>query len=172
MAARKPDDQRILEVYRETIEPLYGFALRRVGGARQLAEDVTQETFLKAVTHWCNKGLPENPLAWLCTVARNIIRDHHRRRPPQPVANEKIEHYLTQEPDESEPAPVNLTWALAHLKRAHSDVLEAFYLDGQSTRDIARTMGVSERAIEGRLRRARQALRRQLERAIPPGGAR
>src|SRR3954464_14268321 len=79
-------DERISEdhlrqIYRDTIDALYRYASRRCGGERELAEDVTQEVWLRAVREWRRKGAPSNPLAWLITVARNLILNHLRQRP-------------------------------------------------------------------------------------------
>ena len=60
---------------------------------------------------------------------------------------------------------------MARLRRAHADVLEAFYFDGQSVSEIAAARSVSERAIEGRLRRARAKLKKQLDRVLRPAKA-
>jgi DNA-directed RNA polymerase specialized sigma24 family protein len=68
-------------------------------------------------------------------------------------------------------APENVAavgWGLARLRRTHAEVLEAFYFDGKSVREIASEYGTSERAIEGRLRRAREKLRKQLQRVMRP----
>jgi len=46
----------------------------------QLAEDIVSETFVKAMKTWSIKGVPDNPKAWLRTVAANQSRDHHRRQ--------------------------------------------------------------------------------------------
>lgn len=37
----------------------------------KIAEDITQETFYKAVNYWQHHGIPPNPKAWLYTTARN-----------------------------------------------------------------------------------------------------
>jgi RNA polymerase sigma factor (sigma-70 family) len=42
----------------------------------ETAEDITSETFLKATEHWALHGIPENPTAWLYTVAKNKTKDH------------------------------------------------------------------------------------------------
>jgi DNA-directed RNA polymerase specialized sigma24 family protein len=57
----------------------------------------------------------------------------------------------------------SLSWGMAQLRPAQACLLEAFHMDGKSVREIAEEMGVSERAVEGRLRRARLKLRKQLE---------
>jgi RNA polymerase sigma factor (sigma-70 family) len=46
----------------------------------QLAEDVVQDTFIKAIEHWNEQGLPQNPAAWLYTVARNKATDVIRKQ--------------------------------------------------------------------------------------------
>lgn len=45
----------------------------------QLAEDITSETFLSALETWPYKGVPENPQAWLYTVAKNKTKNHLQR---------------------------------------------------------------------------------------------
>lgn len=46
----------------------------------ETAEDIVSETFLKATELWGVKGIPENPAAWLYTVAKNKTRDYLRRQ--------------------------------------------------------------------------------------------
>lgn len=45
----------------------------------EVAEDIASETFLQAVETWPYKGVPENPAAWLYTVAKNKARNHLQR---------------------------------------------------------------------------------------------
>lgn len=45
----------------------------------QIAEDIASETFLSALETWTYKGIPENPTAWLYTVAKNKAKNHIRR---------------------------------------------------------------------------------------------
>ena len=65
-----------------------------------------------------------------------------------------------------------VNWGLARLRRTHADVLEAFYFDGKGVREIAADTGASERAVEGRLRRARQKLKHKLATILRPGSPR
>ena len=46
----------------------------------QVAEDIVSDTFLLAAETWGKKGLPDNQVAWLYTVAKNKARDHLRRK--------------------------------------------------------------------------------------------
>ena len=61
------------------------------------------------------------------------------------------------------PSSIKLSCCLARLKKNHALLLEAFYFDEKSVREIAQDFGLSERAVEGRLRRARLKLRRQVD---------
>ncbi|HMS66922.1 MAG TPA: sigma factor [Saprospiraceae bacterium] len=45
----------------------------------EIVEDLVSDAFLKASEVWKTKGVPENPVAWLYTVARNNARDHFRK---------------------------------------------------------------------------------------------
>lgn len=44
----------------------------------EIAEDIASDTFLKASQHWAIHGVPENPVAWLYTVAKNKTRDYFK----------------------------------------------------------------------------------------------
>jgi RNA polymerase sigma-70 factor (ECF subfamily) len=78
-------EEQIRGIYDETIDQLYGYVSRRCGGDRALAEDVTQETWLRAVREWRAKGTPALPIAWLTAVARNLLLNELRKRQPLPL---------------------------------------------------------------------------------------
>jgi RNA polymerase sigma factor (sigma-70 family) len=60
--------------------------------------------------------------------------------------------------------------AISSLKKKKAQVIEAFYYDGLDVKEIAKKMNISERAVEGQLRRARQALRSLLPELNNNGG--
>lgn len=70
-------------LYREHAGPLLAYVLRLVAGDRQRAEDVVQETLIRA---WKNAGSLNRATGsvrpWLVTVARRIVIDGHRSRRP------------------------------------------------------------------------------------------
>ncbi len=152
----------LIVVYRDTVDKLYEFVSRRSGGSRELAEDVTQETYLRATTAWPRNGLPDSPLAWLQTVARNLLLNHFRRRQPELFDAADIDTVLGRTASNGTEAGALVCWGLARLNARHARLLEAFYIDDRPVRSIAVEFGVSERAIEGRLRRARLALKKLL----------
>lgn len=171
---RYVSDGEILDVYRETIDPLYAWISRRCGGDRDMAEDVTQETWLRAVRDWRDKGLPDRPIAWLTTVAGNVLRNRYRERrllPLDEVSPDRILGFIDGEAClDSAAATTVVNQALARMPRRQSRLLEFFHFDHRRVADIAASLGLSERAVEGRLRRARQNLRRQVELVLQRNG--
>lgn len=164
----------LIETYRRTIGPLYGYVSRRVGGDAGLAEDLVQETWMRAIADWRAKGLPAEPLAWLVRVARNTLVSHFRRITPQLVEPELLDRIEASQPSAADDpaAAAAIGWALARIRRAHAELLEEFYFAGKSVREIALDRLTSERAIEGRLRRARAKLRTQIVKVMPRKSAR
>lgn len=67
----------------------------------EIAEDIISETFLKASENWATAGMPENPAAWLYTVAKNRAKDHFKH-----VAIFETKIAVDIKPDEIEPEPV------------------------------------------------------------------
>lgn len=161
----------LILAYRETIRPLYAYVSRRVGGERALAEDLVQEAWMRALDAWARQGIPDNPLAWLQTVAHNILVSHFRRVRPQSMDVAALD--LADDsfsPDSPDVAAV-VGWGMARLRRSQAEILEAFYFEGQNVSEIAAARSLSERAVEGRLRRARAKLRKKLDRILRPAPA-
>ena len=163
-------EEELIRQYRALIRPLYSYVSRRAGGDRSLAEDVVQEAWLRALRDWRRKGLPREPAAWLSTVARNLLASYYRRLKPQSSVD------VVELPDDSEnssPTPETaamLYLALRNLRPKQARLIEAFHFDGKALAEIAGDLGISERAAEGRVRRAREALKAELG-ALKPSTA-
>ncbi|HSA55734.1 MAG TPA: sigma-70 family RNA polymerase sigma factor [Gemmatimonadaceae bacterium] len=167
-------EARIREIYAETIDALYGFASRRCGGDRELAEDVTQETWLRAVREWRRSGIPDKPLAWLQVVARNLILNVLRRRGrvslDDVTSAELIAALDEGRASESSEVASLVNHALDRLPEKQARLLEAFHFERFKVSQLAQALGMSERAVEGRLRRARESLRREIEAVLKAQG--
>lgn len=161
----------LIAVYRETTRPLYQFIARRAGGSRELSEDVLQEVYLRAIEVWHSGHAPREPLAWLKTLARNLLINYYRRHRPQFVDPSLLSEAMNPEAPAATPTAIALVhWGLGELPDKHARIIEAFHLEGRSVREIAAAESLSERAVEGRLRRARTALKKKLEPLVRAAG--
>ncbi len=161
------EETTLVSTYQEFVRPLYAYVSQRCGADQSLAEDVTQEAWLRAVVAWKKSGLPDTPLAWLKTVAKNLLINYYRRTPMislDALPHDWEERFLGNgTAKESSGHAAAVVWGLARLRPAQAHLIESFHLDGRKMSEIATDLGVSERAVEGRLRRARLKLRKKLE---------
>ena len=155
-------EEEWIATYREHVAGLYAWVSMRAGADRALAEDVTQEAWLRALADWRRKGRPKEPLAWLRTVARNLILNHFRRRRPERLEAGELDLDRAAYEPATPGAAALLQWGLSRLREGQARLLEAHHLDGKGIGTIATELGLSERAVEGRLRRSRIALRETL----------
>jgi RNA polymerase sigma-70 factor, ECF subfamily len=79
--SRTADDALVTEMYRQYRVPLMAYVLRLTAGDRQHAEDVVQETMVRAWRQAARLDLTQPSLMpWLATVARRIVIDDRRRK--------------------------------------------------------------------------------------------
>lgn len=161
--------------YEGHVDGLYAFVFYRVGRDAALAEDVVQETFLYALDHVEDYDPDRGSLrAWLCTSSRNVIRRHlraHRRAAELEQTWDRIDATLSQVFDALGTSPlsdevlareetrdlVNMT--IANLPDEYRHALERKYVYGETLRDMAGGLDVSEDAVKSLLARARRAFR-------------
>jgi len=128
-----------------------GYLLRRIHDPH-LAEDLAQETFVKA-TRALLGWRGESPVAWLLSIARNVFIDHMRRsRREVPLPNPE-EFGVPELVGDA----VAVRDALARLPERQRRLLALVYLDGFSLAETAAMTGQSVSAIKTALWRARAA---------------
>ena len=163
------DEQLVRALYAEHAAALWSFVVPLVGGDRVRAQDVVQETMLRA---WRRpdvlvgqQGSAHDSLRpWLFTVARNIVVDEWRRHRtdrdvpldsgPEPATDDGTDAVLD-------------TWivgeALTRLSAEHRAVLDQCYYQGRTTADAARVLGIPEGTVKSRAHYALRALRLALQ---------
>lgn len=137
---------------------------RLLGAARTLtreqsaAEDLVQETLLRAYRALCRFD-GRHPRAWLLTIMRNAFYKDARRKRPQPaeVAPVDADHADLVAFDDA------LTRALAALPEAQRDVVVLVDVEGLAYAEAAAALGIPVGTVMSRLHRARAGLREQLE---------
>lgn len=159
-------DQQFETIYADESDALSGIAIHASGGDHDLAADIAQETWLRALLSWPKGGVPERPGAWLRTVSRNIMLNQHRRRALVRLDDIDPRAVPIVDPDAAlDRAATNsaIHAALEQLAPDERGLVQSFYFSGDQTASIAHRLGVSNRAVEGRLRRVRMRLRIILE---------
>jgi RNA polymerase sigma-70 factor, ECF subfamily len=141
------------QLHDEHAGALWGYCLRLTGHDRSRAEDVVQETFLRA---WRHRAVLDSPPAavrsWLFTVARNIV-----------IVADVPEGEGTDDHTDQ----LLLSWvvadALTRLSPEHRAVLLECYYRGRPVSEAAARLGVPEGTVKSRTHYALRALRLALE---------
>lgn len=154
------DEELIRALYVEHGRSLLAYATRLTGD-RASAEDVVQETLLRAWKHADamvnGKG---SVRGWLLTVARNIINDRVRARAVRPLEVEQAHDAVPIERDHAENV-VNMTAmldALAKLSPDHRGILIELYYRDRSMPEAARRLGIAPGTVKSRSHYALRAL--------------
>lgn len=155
------DEALIRALYEEHGRALLAYA-QRLTGDHAAAEDVVQETLIRAWKHpdvlVNGKG---SVRGWLLTVARNIVTDRHRAKASRPT---EVAESVTTTPVEEDHAEavVNsmlVMEALDRLSPDHQDVLREIYFQGRSVTEAAETLGIPPGTVKSRSHYALKALR-------------
>lgn len=166
-AGETADDALLRALYAEHAGPLLGYVVRLTDGDRQRAEDVVQETLLRAWRHPEALGATQSPRSWLWTVARHLVVDGYRARRARPaeVGDAELETLAATADDELD--RVLLGWevasALDALSPDHRAVLVETYYRGRSVAEAAALLGVPVGTVKSRTFYALRALRLLLE---------
>jgi RNA polymerase sigma-70 factor (ECF subfamily) len=169
-AVRRGDAERYRELVERHERRVYAVAWSRLGDAT-LAEDATQEAFIRAYRRLWLLGDGAKFAGWVNTIARRIAINFglRHRRELNKRKRWALEHAddTGREPsaDEADPlyTPETLRQTLAELPDAPRECLVLFYLEGKSGAEAAAALGISESALRVRLHRARAAMRERLE---------
>jgi RNA polymerase sigma-70 factor, ECF subfamily len=161
----------VLAIYRLALPQVYGYLLPRCGSTA-LAEDLTSETFLAAVSASRQGSLAELSTAWLVGVARHKLVDHwrrHEREQRSLAASEVLKPVAEVDDPWDEWFDSEAAYAvLAHLPIPQRAALTLRYLDGLPVAAVAEHLGRTVHGTETLLARSRAALRRQYEEGHHP----
>ena len=155
-------------------EQLYRIAVRLTGG-RQVAEDLVQDTYLRAFRAWRSYRPGTNLAAWLATIMRNANLDELRRqsrRPVQEPLDDDGDYYLYNRLAEASPQPQDevlarlsgtaIVSALADLPPNFREVVVLVDVGDFTYADAAGILGIPIGTVMSRLYRGRRLLKRAL----------
>jgi RNA polymerase sigma-70 factor (ECF subfamily) len=166
------DEEAFSEFFNMSFGPLFRFALRRLDGDADTAEDIVQATLCRAVRKLGTWRGEAALLTWLMTICRHEIAESFERRmriPPMtdlmddtPEIRAALESLgsanAMRDAERSEIATAVQT-VLDSLPAHYGDALEWKYIDGLSVAEIAERLAIGIKAAESMLTRARNAFR-------------
>lgn len=164
------DEAFIRVLYSEHGGALLRYALHLTGGDRQRAEDLVQETIVRAWRH-PQAVADRPPRPWLFAVARNLAVDQYRARRSRPP--EVGQAVLDTMPTDEDPDRTLESWAVAEalssLRPDHRKVIVETYYRGRSVAEAAVTLGIPAGTVKSRTFYALKALKLALqERGLAP----
>lgn len=158
-----PDLDLIRALHDEHGAALWSYVLALTRGDRAAADDVVQETMVRAWRHPQvldpSRG---SPRAWLFTVARRILIDERRsKRARSEVSMAALPDVAA--PDDDHVVQTHLVaQALTQLSAAHREVIGLCFFQGFSVGEAATRLGIAEGTVKSRSHYALRALRRAL----------
>ncbi|HVQ39736.1 MAG TPA: RNA polymerase sigma factor [Pyrinomonadaceae bacterium] len=166
-----PTRDTLEHVFREEYGRIIA-TLIRISGSFDLAEEALQEAFASAITNWENDGTPQNPGAWLTTVAHRKLLDFVRREKTRTDKQPQLEYetgrlqadaefLALEEALENTDDRLRLIFTCCHptLNQEAQVALTLRTLGGLSTCEIARAFLVPETTLAQRLVRAKNKIR-------------
>ena len=158
------------ELLRELVPQVLGALVRRYGHFDE-SEDAVQEALLAASVQWPEQGMPDNPRAWLITVASRRLTDQlradaARRRREHTAAtlvppDEQVTRGAEEEASISQDDTLTLLFMCCHpaLSPVSQAALTLRAVGGLSTSDLASAYLVPETTMAQRISRAKQRIR-------------
>lgn len=166
--AKEGDNQAIETLYALHYQAVYNYVFHRVSDIHT-TEDLSAEVFIRMVYKlpgYVDKGRPL--LAWLYTIARNLVVDHHRdlkKRNLVSMLDEELdphaENPLHEVEDQQEQDCFKA--ALKRLPESQRQLLIYRFIDGYPTREIMTLMNKSERAVRSLQHRALRSMQNALD---------
>ncbi|MGW3230548.1 sigma-70 family RNA polymerase sigma factor [Kitasatospora sp. NPDC001095] len=157
------DPDTLAEIHRLHGGYLLRSLLRATGGDRGKAEDILQETLLRAWQH--PEALAAGPAAsrpWLFTVARRIAIDHYRMaaaRAKEVIGEPVEDRPLADDPYERVVVARDIALALRRVQKHHREVLVELHLEDRSVLEASARLGVPPGTVKSRNFYAIRALR-------------
>lgn len=164
-------------LYRKFNLPLMKFIVKRMGGNAEAAEEVFSQTVEAALKGWYAFENKSTYFTWVCRIALNKMADHYRKQVNEKSMLIAPGFEILAKIGSNELSPEERI-ALNDLKLAVIECIELLppekrhllylrYWKDCSYQEIAKIMGLSERAVEGQLYRTKQTLRLVIQDRYP-----
>lgn len=153
--------------YQANVKRVYRFIYFRVGGKKELAEDLTQDVFLKALQAFESYDPNISQTSWILTIARNHLINQLEKIRPQ-VNLEDVENVLPDAFNLMEHAALRqdearLFQAIESLGKEDAELVRLKYLEGWQYSEIAGIVGKTSGTLRVQAHRALKNLKKILK---------
>lgn len=156
LAAQRGDRAAFGILYEQYARMIHGLLISHV--AFPEAEDLMQDVFTVALERIVTLRDPESFGAWLCTIARNIAHDYHRK-----LHSNGIERDIQDHRSDRNPEALAVLEEIQKLPGAYRESLVLRLVEGMTGPEIARKTGMTEGSVRVNLCRGMKLLREALE---------
>lgn len=163
-------EERMRALYEAHARPVYFFLLRLTFGERQAAEDLLQETMMRA---WRRIDVLNRNVAtlrpWLLTVAKRVAIDAGRAKQARPAEVGLVDMTALPSADDAIDrmlAVQTIKQALARLTPEHRNVIIEIYYRDRSAVEAAAVLGIPEGTVKSRTYNAMRSLRAAMSSAV------
>ena len=165
IVAAQQDPQRFDQVYLRYVERIFSFAYRQTG-SRELAQDITANTFEKALAHLGSyRWQGSSPAAWLYKIALNEVRKNYwKQRLLRPLRENDASPLDVEHVVQANEQAQALWAALGGLSSADRQLLSMRFFEDLSSAEVAQVLGCSLPNVYLRLHRALERLRKKMVR--------
>jgi RNA polymerase sigma-70 factor (ECF subfamily) len=162
---RAANEELARVLYYEHGADLLWFVQRRTRGDQQLAEDIVQETVLRAWRHADDLPPTGAMRAWLFTTAHRLVIDAYRARTARPaeISGDRLDAVAGAADLDEALDTVVIADALGALTPAHRAALIAFFYRGRTATEIATEHRIPPGTARSRIHYGLRALRRALQ---------
>ena len=149
------------ELYEDHYKELVAYGTR-MSGSKELAEDLVQETFVKALmnTETVADLSPSKQRAWLFRTFKNLFFDRYRRAVLEREYEQNWQSEYIEDPGMQE---IENAMLLQSIKAQDRAIFQLRYFDGYSAEEIAQMMNLPPGTIRSKLSRCRKFLKQNLE---------
>ena len=150
------------ELYEDHYKELVAYGTR-MSGSKELAEDLVQETFVKALmnTETVADLSPSKQRAWLFRTFKNLFFDRYRRAILESEYEQNWQSEYIEDPGMQE---IENAMLLQSIKAQDRAIFQLRYFDGYSAEEISQMMNLPPGTIRSKLSRCRKFLKQTLER--------
>jgi RNA polymerase sigma-70 factor (ECF subfamily) len=158
--------EQLVAMYR----PMVNRLVARLSGWSGQTDDLVQDVFVKAIAAAGHFRGDSKVSTWMTSIAINVCRQHHRTRVFRAEFWKRamrahagpIQDEDASQPTEQRERIRQVTECVRRLRSTYREVIVLHYLEGMSSGEIGRVLGVTRNTVEVRLHRAREQLRGML----------